>query len=683
MMRRVSLFPAAVFAAVALSAVGFVTEPEDRTSEAHFHSDAFRSAYGGLPDTTNSLFTGSGKCAGCHGVDPNHFANIAGQQFPAVPMPEGWQVNPTDDWRSTLMANSAKDPFWRAKVSHEVAINPAHQLELEDKCTSCHAPMGHFAAHFDGAEYYTMAELIHDSLALDGVSCNACHQQSPVGIGSSFSGELSYEAGILYGPYGGSKEEPAIYDLPMITYVGFIPQFGAHIAKSESCAGCHSLVTSTADLDGNPTGAQYIEQATYHEWLNSRYAPDLWNGTPNALQQECQGCHMPRIDDPVVISSGYSFLAPRTPFGLHYLVGGNSAMLRLMRNRIDVLGLTASEAQFDSTIARTERMLREETVDLDVDATWAMGGPAEIGVKLTNKAGHKFPSGYPARRSWIEVEARHPVTGAVVFHSGGLAANGHSIAGADAGGLNVWEDHHNVIEDEGDVQIYELVIADVTGAPTNVLERAAETLKDNRLVPLGFRIDHPVYDTTQVVGAAYTDTDFNRFPDGSEGSGTDVTLYRVWEAAGLDASSLDITVRVWYQSMPPRWVAPMFETATPEIAAFEPMFWEDGAFPVVVAEEEFTLVSTGTARIEVRAAVQVFPNPTSDGRVEVRLDGPGLDDFGMWEVYDASGTRVRFGTVPPHGRWTLALPGVSGAYILKVHPRTGASPPLVRRIVRT
>jgi hypothetical protein len=392
---------------------------------------------------------------------------------------------------------------------------------------------------------------------------------------------------------------------------------------------------------------------------------------------------MPRITDPVVISSGYSFLEPRSPFGLHFLVGGNSAMLRLMRNRIDVLGLTASEAQFDSTIARTERMLREETVDLDIDATWGIGGPAEIGVKLTNKAGHKFPSGYPARRSWIEVEVRNPATGEVVFHSGKVASNGHSIEGTDDGGLTSWEDHHDLIEDASDVQIYELVIADVTGTPTNLLERAAETLKDNRLVPLGFSVEHSAYDTTEVIGAAYTDSDFNRFADGSEGSGTDLTLYRVWEAAGLDVSSLDVTVRVWYQSMPPRWVAPMFATATPEIAAFEPMFWEDGAYPVVIAEEEFTLVSTGTSRLAPTASATVFPNPTSDGRVEVRLDGPGTAEYAIWEVYDASGTRVRAGAVPPHGRWTITLPGAPGAYILKVQPRAASGGPIVRRIVRS
>ncbi|HBL37911.1 MAG TPA: hypothetical protein DDZ19_02270, partial [Flavobacteriales bacterium] len=83
-----------------------------------YHSATFRSAYGGLPDTSNSLFTGSGKCAGCHAKDPNAFASIAGQSNPPMPMPDGWDVNVTDYWRSTLMANSARDPFWQAKVRH-------------------------------------------------------------------------------------------------------------------------------------------------------------------------------------------------------------------------------------------------------------------------------------------------------------------------------------------------------------------------------------------------------------------------------------------------------------------------------------------------------------------------------------------------------------------------------------
>ncbi|MEY3398283.1 MAG: hypothetical protein RL220_877, partial [Bacteroidota bacterium] len=81
-----------------------------------------------LPTGSNSVFIGSGKCMGCHGNDPVDFANMSS---------EGVDVNPTDNWRATMMANSAKDPFWRAKVAHEVFINPDHQVELEDKCTSC------------------------------------------------------------------------------------------------------------------------------------------------------------------------------------------------------------------------------------------------------------------------------------------------------------------------------------------------------------------------------------------------------------------------------------------------------------------------------------------------------------------------------------------------------------------
>ena len=92
-----------------------------------------------------------------------------------------------------MMANSAKDPFWRAKVSHETAVNPEHTEELEDKCTSCHAPLGHYGVRFDeGATHFSMAELLEDSLALDGVSCNACHAQSAVNIGNQFSGLLNF-----------------------------------------------------------------------------------------------------------------------------------------------------------------------------------------------------------------------------------------------------------------------------------------------------------------------------------------------------------------------------------------------------------------------------------------------------------------------------------------------------------
>ena len=51
----------------------------------------------------NTEFASAGKCDHCHGYDENGMASTDG---------EGGDVNVVDDWSSTMMANSAKDPFW-------------------------------------------------------------------------------------------------------------------------------------------------------------------------------------------------------------------------------------------------------------------------------------------------------------------------------------------------------------------------------------------------------------------------------------------------------------------------------------------------------------------------------------------------------------------------------------------
>ncbi|HNM27052.1 MAG TPA: hypothetical protein PKL15_16530, partial [Saprospiraceae bacterium] len=77
-----------------------------------------------LPIDSNILFPTAKTCGGCHGHDPNMFALVT---------TDGKDVNIYDDWRSTMMANSARDPFWRAKVTHEILVNPAHSNELQNK----------------------------------------------------------------------------------------------------------------------------------------------------------------------------------------------------------------------------------------------------------------------------------------------------------------------------------------------------------------------------------------------------------------------------------------------------------------------------------------------------------------------------------------------------------------------
>ncbi|MEZ4739486.1 MAG: multiheme c-type cytochrome [Flavobacteriales bacterium] len=473
-----------VLATLIGTVVLFVAWSEDAVTPVHaYHDEAELEALRdglALPEDANTYFKGSGACNGCHGLDdiPPVFANHDNQ---------GSDVNPVDRWRSSMMGNSAKDPFWRAKVSHEVAVNPDHQAVLEDKCTSCHAPMARYDKFLTDGGHYSIAELENDPLALDGVSCLACHMQGPDSIGLLFSGELRFDTNsVVYGPYDAKN----LFGAPMESFVGYTPQYGQHVNDAGLCAGCHTLITETADLDGNLTGDEFVEQATYHEWLNSIFNPDI---DPEG-GVTCQGCHMPRIDDAIVISAQYDFLnAPeyrRSPYGLHNLVGGNTFMLNLLKNNNEALGLSASTVHFDSTIDRTLRLLQQNTLLLETEVTSRTMDTAFISVDLTNLAGHKFPSGYPSRRAFVELVVEN-AAGDTLFRSGGWDET-YEVIGHDAD----WEPHYDVIRQESQAQIYEMVMGDVNGNKTTVLERAMSPLKDNRLTPLGFTTSHQSYDTS-------------------------------------------------------------------------------------------------------------------------------------------------------------------------------------------
>jgi hypothetical protein len=642
--------------ALALGVVGlFVAWREGRlpSASAHHSAEELEAFRGGgstaLAFGQNTYFMASGNCQGCHGPDElNNFSMVD---------EDGNDVNVGDDWRSTMMANSARDPFWRAKVSHEVSVNPGHQVALEDKCTSCHAPMGRFDKFYTGGGPYTMEELVHDTVALDGVSCLSCHMQREEGIGTEFSGNLHFDTiNVLYGPYGN------VFGSPMTSFVGYEPLFGAHITKAELCAGCHTLITETADLEGNLTGDEFVEQATYHEWVNSIYDTDA---NPEG-GVTCQGCHVPRIDDAVVISANYLFLQGRSPFGLHHFAGANTFMLNLLKNNIQELGLTATETQFDSTIARTDRMLQNNTLLMETQVAGRDQDTAYIAVKLSNLAGHKFPSGYPARRAFVEVVVTN-ATDDTLFRSGGWDPT-YEVIGHDES----WEPHHDVIRSEDQAQIYEMVMGDVNGDKTTVLERAKFSLKDNRLTPVGFSTSHPSYDTTLVANVPDTDIDFNRDEMGIEGSGSDVVRYHVPMSGYLGL--IRIRAKVWYQSAPPRYMQEMFTFNTEDIDAFRTMYEAADGSPTLVKEQEITDLSVQVDDLS-ELGLRIFPNPVHDGQLRMEGIDPRITSI---EVYTLNGQRV--GGLVPSGqhRWQLKLPSTAATYVVVV--RT-ADKQFVERVV--
>lgn len=524
----------------------FYSYVSDGTSvkEVKYHPENFNQE---LPDGFNDLFAGSGECALCH----DEISTASGEN-----------VSITNAWRSTMMANAAKDPFWRAKVSHETLVNPEHKEALENTCIRCHAPAGHENAHHNGQATYSIAEMEKDPIALDGVNCTVCHQITAESMGNYSSNFLIGKNKTIWGPYSND-----LLQMPMVNHTGFTPEYGAHIKDSRLCGSCHTLLTKSVDLEGKPTGTTFVEQAIFHEWQNSTYA---------AIGVSCQKCHIPEIKEGVIISSMPPWLdIQRLPFGKHELVGANIFMLNILKNNIESLGVTATPAQFDQTIARTYQMLQQKSIEATLKQVDRTQDSLFIEFAIKNKAGHKFPGGYPSRKVFIELMVINE-NNDTIFHSGQMDKNGQLIHEDDD-----YERHYNTIYSEDQVQIYEMVMGNVKGKATTILEQAYTHLKDNRLPPNGFTTSHFSYDTVQVVGNAFTDNDFNKV-NGTEGSGADKIQYHI--PISSENGNLSIIARVYYQTVSSKWLEDMFSYSSKEIDAFKSYYEAADKMPTLVKE---------------------------------------------------------------------------------------------------
>ena len=602
---------------------------------------------GELCTVEGEFFSGSGKCVNCHAPDPNGHALVD---------ENGVTVSPVFDWQASMMANSARDPFWRAQVAREGLINPGHRDEIENTCTACHAPQGFHEARLTGGDaHYTMEDLLADDLGLDGVGCTGCHTIDNIGLAGRFNGDLPINPEQV--AWGGF-ENP--WDGLMSGQTGFIPAYGEHFRASEVCTSCHSLYSHTQDLAGESTGNVFFEQATYLEWVNSDF---------NAEGVQCQTCHMPLVEGGAIAATQPNWLFEQR-FGRHHFVGGNTFMLKLMKDNAATLGLSATPTQYDSTIARTLRGLQQATATLNVQQLPAPTGEVAFEVEVANQIGHKFPSGYPARLAFLEFALR-TASGDTLFHSGRWT-EAEGIAGRDL----PYEPHHEVITSPSEVQIYEFAFADVAGEETTILERAATVLKDNRLPPRGFRTSHAAYDTVAIGPAASLDADFNRSADGAEGTGADRVMYRV--AVGDYRGTVEVAVRLHYQSVPKRWVSALFAAAEehPDIAAFRDMYEGADRTPVVVAE---AAASGWTDFVAEGGAWTLVPNPVAPGsRVRVQ-PGDAREVLGG-ALFDASGRRCAeltpqdlFGGFDA-GRWVA-----EGAFFVRIETADG--PQVVRGVV--
>ncbi|HJR70843.1 MAG TPA: hypothetical protein VKA43_12430 [Gammaproteobacteria bacterium] len=449
--------------------------------------------------------------------------------------PSGEDVSIGFDWRATMMANSARDPYWHAGVRREVMDHPAAQAAIEDKCSTCHMPMARTDAVAAGGQGEVFASLLttapRHASAADGVSCTVCHQITPEGLGehASFDGGFAIDSGadglVAFGPHDVDAGRQAV----MRSAASFTPSAGAHIQQSELCATCHTLFTTALDDAGQAIGT-LPEQVPYQEWLHSEYR----NTT------SCQSCHMPEVAAETPITSVLP--QPRPRVSQHTFLGGNAFMLGILNTYRGELGVTALPQELDAAVAATKAYLGSRAATLTIAAAERAGSRLDLELALASTTGHKLPTAYPSRRAWLHVLVKD-AAGAVVFESGAVRPDG-SIAGNDndADGTR-FEPHYDLLTSADQVQVYEAIMVDRHGAVTTGLLSGVRYVKDNRVLPRGFDKGTAEPDVA-VHGEAAADASF--------AAGGDRVRYRLELGAAADGP-LTVSAELLYQSIGYRW----------------------------------------------------------------------------------------------------------------------------------
>lgn len=527
-----------------------------------------------LPPTAglaHDLFVTSPRCGQCHDSAPGATANLDEQ---------GRSVGLFSQWSATAMGNSARDPLFRTALANEIARAPAAAGAIASVCLTCHSPMGRHAQLRAGQA--TTLGLVYGSgpesdLARDGVACAACHQMAAAGLGQEASFSGGYQLGTqreIYGPYA------APFANPMKNMVGYTPVQGAHLQDSALCGSCHTLVTEALTAEGKGTGHKMGEQLTYLEWRRSAYSTEGGGTSPRS----CQSCHMPDAQDdgkPLQTrlarkpnGSDFSQIQPRGPFSRHTFAGANTLLPKLLRQGRAQLNPQASDAALSQAEQIARDNLGKNAAALQILGLVAGQGTLDFRVRVTNLAGHKFPSGYPSRRAFLQVEVLD-AAGALLWQSGQVDAqgrllgpNGQPLPAELPGGP--YHPHRAQISAADQVLVYESVMDDGHGVPSFDLLGAEGFLKDNRLLPIGHHDETTGPLSTVPIGVSDGD-----FAAGSDEVALHLTL------AGKPAQ---VRVSLRYQTFGPRYLAEMARRPTAEAAALQAMVQTGNLSPELVAQ---------------------------------------------------------------------------------------------------
>jgi hypothetical protein len=520
------------------------------------------------------------------------------------------------EWRWSPMGLAGRDPIFYAQLESELAFadtrpNPKEaRRTILNTCFRCHGVMGLRQMQIDhpDRDYRPDIPMItsgpdakYGALSRDGISCMACHHmvetKTPPGheplkyfLEHSITG--LFETGKpdeLNGPF----KDDEIVTLPMKNALGVTPKHDAYMKSSRMCGSCHTINLPIMDGTGHS-----IEQATYLEWLNSDYQDEF--GKPSASAQSCQQCHMPgKYDNPeakikvdpiqtrIAIVEDDSFPAAdhRAPtpdihvrfrtkdYARHEFLGMNAFVLEMFKQFNLLLGVRLGDymtGNSDSLQVVQDNLVRQAKTS---SASIAVRRKDEKNtvvaeVEVKNLAGHRFPSGVGFRRLFIELTAKNGDN--VIWASGLTNSDGVIIDRATGKPLPTeffdggkYQKHHQLITSEDDVQIYEELTLDADNKFTTSFVRRDHELKDNRLLPLGWKPDGPQPGVLPkfFLDATHPKGDAEKDPDYKNGKGIDTLTYRIALPAGIDPANVKISATLWSQTIPPYFLRDRFNGA--------------------------------------------------------------------------------------------------------------------------
>ena len=453
--------------------------------------------------------------------------------------PSGKDVSIGFEWRSSIMANSARDPYFQASVRREDLEHPESKAAIEDGCADCHMPIARYEAKEQGHLGEVFAHIPFDddpkknASAEDGVSCSVCHQigKERLGTRESFNGGFVVDSPPAkdthpeYGPFVIRNGQARIMQT---STGGFRPTDASHIQDSALCATCHTLYTKSLSPEGKEIGF-FPEQVVFLEWQHSDYAQ----------KNSCQSCHMPQVNEDAPIAAVLGEL--RSGVRQHSFVGANFFMLNLLNGRRNDLNVTAMPAELTAEAEKTREFLQTQAARVTIRNIELASQKLNVEVFVENLTGHKLPTAFPSRRAWLHLLVRD-AEGKVIFESGALNADG-SIRGNDNDEDPArFEPHYREITGSDQVQIYEPILKDQSGHVTTGLAAATGYLKDNRLLPTGFQKQSAGPDIATIGDAA----DDRGFTDAG-----DLVRYSVSTSQGR--GPFHVEVELWYQPIGFRW----------------------------------------------------------------------------------------------------------------------------------